>query len=199
MAENQDEESMKCKVENLDKKVLECLALGGDTPETCGYQEKASTEAEDIERAKLDAEEPQGLTIEVKDRIGPFVYRFSYTVRPGEEPMFQDSENVRPFDRDLRPAADKSILHVNDNDDFYEIQVKLPGVEKRNIDLELYEDSFVIDTRDRARYHGQINFSVPVDPKTVSAECKNGVLYIRIGKAEKYGAGNATGTKITVM
>ena len=112
--------------------------------------------------------------------------------------MFQDSGNVKLFDRGLKPAASKSIIHVNDRDDFYEIQVKLLGVEKNNINLEFYEDKFVVDTEDERRYHGQIIFSVPVDPNTVNAEFKNGVLYISVGKAEKYKPSNAIGTKIPV-
>lgn len=184
--------------EKQDEELMECIAVGGDTAETCGYQEKTKTEAENIGQAKLHAKEVQGQIIEVKDRIGPFIYSFSYAVRPGEEPIFQDSGNVRPFDRDLKPPADRSIMHVNDSENFYEIQIKLPGVEKSNIDLEFYEDNIVVDTGDEKKYHGQIAFSVPVETNTVSAEYKNGVLYIRMGKAEKYKPGSAIGTKIPV-
>ena len=184
--------------ENQDKELMECIAVGGNTAETCGYKEKAKTEAKGTECAKLHAKEVQGQIIEVRDRIGPFIYSFSYAVRPGEEPIFKDPGNVRPFDRDLKPPADRSIMHVNDIENFYEIQIKLPGVEKSNIDLEFYEDNIVVVTGDEKRYHGQIVFSVPVETNTVSAEYKNGVLYIRMGKAKEYKPGSAIGTKIPV-
>lgn len=184
--------------ENQDEELMECIAAGGDTAQTCGYQEKAEIEAENIGQAKLHAKEVPDQLIEVKDRIGPFIYSFSYTVSPGEEPMFQDSRDVEPFDRELRPAADKSIMHVEDEEDFYEIQVKLPGVEKSKIDLEFYADNFVIDAGDERWYHGQIIFSIPVESNTISAEYKNGVLYIRMGRAGKYEPINAAGAKIPV-
>jgi len=37
---------------NQNEELIECIADGGDTAQTCGYQEKAKTEAEDTEHAK---------------------------------------------------------------------------------------------------------------------------------------------------
>ena len=35
---------------NQDEDLVECIADGGDTAQTCGYQEKAKTEAEDTKQ-----------------------------------------------------------------------------------------------------------------------------------------------------
>lgn len=42
---------------NQDEELMECIADGGDTAQTCGYQEKAKTEAEDTEQVIQPGEE----------------------------------------------------------------------------------------------------------------------------------------------
>ncbi len=141
----------------------------------------------------------QGPTGDVRERVGPFIYGFSYTSRPGEEPIFREFGNIRPSYRGLEAGVGLApMIDVNDKGDFYEIQVELPGVEKNDISLDFYEDNFVVDTRGDRVYHGRMILKVPVDPNTATAEYRNGVLYIKVEKAEEYKPSKAMGTKVPV-
>ena len=141
----------------------------------------------------------QGPTGDVRERVGPFVYGFSYTSSPGEEPIFQEFGNIRPTDSGLQPIVGLTpMVDINDKGDFYEILVELPGVEKNDIDLDFYEDSFVIDTSGDKKYRGRTVLKVPVNPNKAEASYKNGVLYIKVEKAEEYKPSKAIGTKVPV-
>lgn len=43
------------------KELLSCIAFGGDSAQTCGFQVRAKTEAEVIEHAKMHAKEAHGM------------------------------------------------------------------------------------------------------------------------------------------
>ena len=43
------------------KELLSCIAAGGDTAQTCGFQVRAKTEAEVIEHAKVHAKVAHGM------------------------------------------------------------------------------------------------------------------------------------------
>lgn len=136
---------------------------------------------------------------DVRERVGPFVYGFTYTSQPGEEPMFQEFGNIRPSDRGLGIGIERTpMIDINDKGDFYEAQVELPGVDKSNIDLDFYEDQFEVITRGDKRYRGRVILKVPVDPDTASAEYRNGVLHIKVEKAEEYKPSLTIGTKVPV-
>jgi predicted small metal-binding protein len=48
------------------KELLSCIAQGGDTAQTCGFQVRAKTEAEVMELAKVHAKVAHGM-----DKISP--------------------------------------------------------------------------------------------------------------------------------
>ncbi|MGA9099331.1 MAG: Hsp20/alpha crystallin family protein [Methanotrichaceae archaeon] len=134
-----------------------------------------------------------------EQRVGPFVYGFSYTSEPGKEPIFQEFGNIRPSDRGLTPGVDRTpMIDVMDKGDFYEMQVELTGVEKSNINLDFHEDNFVVVTRGDRRYRARTILRVPVDPNTADATYKDGVLHIRVEKAEEYKPSKTIGTKVPV-
>jgi len=141
----------------------------------------------------------QGPTGDVRGRVGPFVYGFSYTSSPGEEPIFQEFGNIRPSDRGLEAGVERTpMIEVKDKGDFYEIQVELPGVEKNDIDLSFYEDNFVVVTSGDKRYRGQMIFRVPVNPNTANATYTDGILHINVEKAEEYKPSKTTGKKVPI-
>lgn len=47
--------------QNQYKELMECIAFGGDTAQTCGFQVRAKTEEEVMEHAKLHAKEAHGI------------------------------------------------------------------------------------------------------------------------------------------
>ncbi len=47
--------------ENQYKELMHCIAFGGDTAQTCGFQVRAKTEDEVMEHAQLHAKEAHGV------------------------------------------------------------------------------------------------------------------------------------------
>lgn len=91
------------------------------------------------------------------------------------------------------PAAD-----VHETKDKYIIETEMPGVKREDIKFELVDNTLVMKAevkkaehsgrRTGERYYGLLEraFTVParIDPDTVQAELKDGVLKIEIGKKE---------------
>jgi HSP20 family protein len=67
------------------------------------------------------------------------------------------------------------------------ITVELPGVEKEQIDLELVEDNILhvkVDTQ-RKKVDKDIPLPENVEPGTIKARCKNGVLEVTLKKKDE--------------
>ncbi len=47
--------------QNAYKELMECIAFGGDTAQTCGFHVRAKTEKEVMEHAKLHAQQAHGV------------------------------------------------------------------------------------------------------------------------------------------
>ena len=106
----------------------------------------------------------------------------------------------------VKSASDRSRvyppLNVTEDDDFLYVRAELPGVEVGTIDLSLHGDQLILrgerkttQTVEKINYHRKereegmfrrvINLSIRVDPNKVEAVSKNGLLAIKIGKAEE--------------
>jgi HSP20 family molecular chaperone IbpA len=61
------------------------------------------------------------------------------------------------------------------------IEISLPGVEKKNIDLNMYEEGFyVVAKKEGVKYVGTHTLASPVDPNKAIASYANGVLKINV-------------------
>jgi len=119
-------------------------------------------------------------------RYGPFVYGFSYTSEPGKEPVFQEFGNIKPSARGIEPSSGREpLVDVMDDKDKYRIFVELPGVEKDQINLNAAEDSLEISTKDEKKFYKMVYLDSAVNPDSVKASYKNGVLSIELEKMEK--------------
>lgn len=122
-------------------------------------------------------------------KYGPFVYGFSYSKKPGEEPEIQEFGNVRPSGRGkVRPSPGgerEPLTEVVDLNGKYEITVEMPGVEKDEIDLSATEDTFRVETKGDRKYKKEINLKEPIDPDEVDANFRYGVLTIEVEKKEE--------------
>ena len=94
------------------------------------------------------------------------------------------------------------VVDVYDTDDKVVVKAEMPGVDKKNIEI-LVKDGILTLTGERSvdkeineknvhfmeRSHGRFlrSFSLPgeVDPETIKAEYKNGVLKVEIPKPQK--------------
>ncbi|KXB08266.1 hypothetical protein AKJ58_00410 [candidate division MSBL1 archaeon SCGC-AAA385D11] len=140
---------------------------------------------EDLKDFVKEEETPSGKV----RRFGPFVYGFSYSKRPGEEPQIQEFGNIRQAGPGrVVPASGgerEPLTEVVDLNGVYEITVEIPGVEKEEIDLSATEETLSIETTGERKYQKKVSFEEPVDPDKVDANFRNGILTIEVEKKEK--------------
>ena len=100
-----------------------------------------------------------------------------------------------------RPSVD-----VTDTGDRVIVEAEMPGVEAKDIQLDVYEDRVVIRSETRretrnegdgyylmerrfGRFHRVVPLPDRVDPERAQARCRNGVLRVEIPKLQEQGRG----------
>lgn len=77
----------------------------------------------------------------------------------------------------------------------YIVEVDLPGVKKKDINLTMHEDIIhVLGEREDIEFHGHLHFPIKVNPKEAKAKFSNGLLMVEVPLKEK----RAPPTKIEV-
>ena len=115
----------------------------------------------------------------------PFVYGFSVRMGPDGIPHFRQFGNTN-IGRRFRTGKDgeserEPLTDVIDSDDHVAITMELPGVEKDDISMEIFDDSLIINVETKSRkYHKELKLPESLDTGSVKANCKNGVLEIII-------------------
>jgi len=72
------------------------------------------------------------------------------------------------------------------NGENYIVEVDLPGVGKKDIDLSMHEDIIhVLAEREDLAFHGHLHFPIKVDPKKAKAKFSNGLLRVKVPVKEK--------------
>jgi HSP20 family protein len=120
------------------------------------------------------------------DEVGegkPFVWGYSFRVGPDGQPEFRQFGDTNALQPWREETGREPMTDVMDRGDSVSVTVELPGVGKNDIDLRTTSDRLTIrvDTPER-QYHKEIDLHTTVDPKSVRATYKNGVLDIRLGK-----------------
>jgi HSP20 family protein len=118
----------------------------------------------------------------------PFVYGFSVRVGPDGVPHVQEFGNTRPIRKAL--GKKEGLAAINEREPLTDviesekeicITIELPGVEKKDINLDATEETLTIDVDGEERkYHKRIELPARIDPETIAATYKNGVLDIAI-------------------
>lgn len=128
-------------------------------------------------------------------RRKPFVYGFTVKVGPDGQPKMERFGNIhRPIGPSVKQVVTRErnpLTDVIDSDCDISITMELPGVEKKDIDLKVTEDSanIHVETQER-KYFKEIDLPASVIPESTKATYKNGVLDISIKKmAEKHKKG----------
>lgn len=119
------------------------------------------------------------------DEQEPFIYGFSMTHRPGEEPVIREFGNIRPYSGGVEIGERKPIIDVFESEDEIQVVAEIPGVEKENIKLDTTETSLDInaETEDR-EYSEHVDLPAKVDPDSAKASYKNGVLEVILKRVE---------------
>jgi HSP20 family protein len=116
---------------------------------------------------------------------GPFYWGFSYTHRPGEEPVIKEFGNIRPTREGFEPVSTgerEPFIDVIDEKERYIVAAELPGAAKEDIELDAGEDWLDIRTAGKTRFSKRLSFKENVDPESAKASFKNGVLEVILRK-----------------
>lgn len=63
----------------------------------------------------------------------------------------------------------------------YIVEVELPGVKKKDVDLTMHEDIIhVLAEREDVAFHGHLHFPIKVSPKKAKAKFTSGLLRVEV-------------------
>lgn len=120
----------------------------------------------------------------------PFVYGFSVTQRPGEEPEIREFGNIPMFEQmetgekrylDIR----KPLIDVLESEEAVHVIAEMPGIEKENIQLNATDLILDIETLNgNPKYSERVELPVKVDPQSAKATYKNGILEVAFKRME---------------
>lgn len=119
--------------------------------------------------------------------FGPYYYGYSVTMGPDGKPVVKEYGNVRP---NLLPNADSrepfADVIVDDKEKVLKIAAEMPGVEKKDIKIEVIGRTVNIDAEhDDRKYHTKIPIKQKVDEDSVKATYANGILEVKFKLKEE--------------
>jgi HSP20 family protein len=114
------------------------------------------------------------------------VYGFSMRSGPDGKPVVEEFGNVPRPGEDQLPGEREPLVDVIDGKEEVTVIAELPGVDKNDIDLNADGRSLTIsvDTADR-RYGKTLRMPAEVDPDSIKANYKNGILEVKLKRAGK--------------
>jgi HSP20 family protein len=128
----------------------------------------------------------------------PFVYGFSMRTGPDGKPTIREFGNTAPLRAGKVGKPGKAtkpgrmgpempeiepLTDIIEDDSSVSVTVEIPGVEKRDIDLDVHEKSLRISVDSEARkYHKELELPSSVHTDSAKATYKNGVLDIVLEK-----------------
>jgi HSP20 family protein len=129
-------------------------------------------------------------------RMGkPFVYGFSMKTGPDGKPIISEFGNVSPGkvvtgnESGIGPVvrdAREPLVDVIDGDDGIAVIAELPGVEKKDIDLEIDGESLIISANTpNKKYYKEVRLPGEVKDDASNASYNNGILEVRLKRASK--------------
>ncbi|MBL7183772.1 MAG: Hsp20/alpha crystallin family protein, partial [Anaerolineae bacterium] len=139
--------------------------------------------------SELDEEKLAELRRASQTRVGGIprgVYGVSVRRGVGGIPRVQSFGNIRRTERG--PVVDEvrePLVDVFDEDDVLLVIAELPGVEEKDVQIEVHDGLLKLSTTIKGRrYAKELQLSCPVEESTMESAYKNGVLEIRLRKSE---------------
>ncbi len=117
----------------------------------------------------------------------PFIYGFSIKTGPDGKPEINEFGNVpKVMDGGGLTGGREPLIDVIEGDEELTIVAELPGVEKKDINLEAEEDTLLIDVDTPERkYHKKLVLPCGVETGNIKASYKNGILEVKLKRREK--------------
>lgn len=145
--------------------------------------------ADKVDLSELDEEKLAELRRASQTRVGGIprgVYGVSVRRGVGGIPRVQSFGNIRRTERG--PVVDEvrePLVDVFDEDDVLLVIAELPGVEEKDVQIEVHDGLLKLSTTIKGRrYAKELQLSCPVEESTMESAYKNGVLEIRLRKSE---------------
>ena len=112
--------------------------------------------------------------------FGPYYYGYSMTVGPDGKPVVKEYGNIRPG---LLPTAETREplvdVIVDDKEKLLKLIAEMPGVEKKDLKIEVVDRTVNIDAEHNDRkYHAKVPIKHKVDEDSVKAAYANGILEV---------------------
>lgn len=118
-----------------------------------------------------------------------FVYGFNMHNGPDGKPVVEEFGNVPKAGSELPSDEREPLIDVIDGKEDVTVIAELPGVSKEDIDLHSDEKTLTIkvDNPNR-RYFKELELPAKIKPDSVKASYKNGILEVKLTRAEKQAA-----------
>jgi HSP20 family protein len=140
-------------------------------------------------------ETPEGGKVK---EIGPLVYGYSMTIRPDGKPKVREFGNVRSAGglgggvsspgatRALLRSEREPLADVVTSDKEVKVVVEMPGIDKKDIKVNIYDNSVEIFTTDTSqrKYRRVVELPEETDLETARSTYRNGILEITFSKRE---------------
>ena len=118
--------------------------------------------------------------------IGPFVYGYSVTVGPDGKPVIREFGNIKPGTHGEKPIEFRDqrepLVDVFNETDIVKVIAELPGVEKKDINLNIEGKSLIISVETPKKFYKKIELPENVDYSTPNANYLNGILEVILNK-----------------
>jgi len=122
------------------------------------------------------------------DHVRRYVYGFTMRSGPDGKPVLEEFGNVPRHGEDQIPGEREPLVDVIDGKEEITVIAELPGVDRKCIDLKADEASLTISVHDHARrYHKELGLPAEVDPDSIQAQYKNGILEVKLKRLRKKG------------
>ena len=127
----------------------------------------------------------------------PIVYGFSFKIGPKGKGVFEEFGNIEPGRRPVVKEEREPLVDVIEKRGTITILAELPGVEKKNIKLNLGDKNMVLIIDVPNKFYKEIQLPTKVKSKMGKSHYKNGVLEVEL-KKEKASKPKTRGPKIPV-
>lgn len=134
-------------------------------------------------------EEARKMSMKEPKAGGPYVYGFSMRVGPDGKPHIEEFGNVPKMGvkgAALELSQREPFTDVIKGDKEISVVAELPGIEKKDINLDITEDSLTINVNTSQRkYHKELKLPCKVKTDSGKATYKNGVLEVKLQRVEE--------------
>ena len=131
--------------------------------------------------------------------IGPFVYGYSVTAGPDGKPVIREFGNIKPGTNGKKPVELREqrepLVDVFNETNIVKVIAELPGVEKKDIDLNIEGKSLIISVETPRKFYKKIELPENVDISAPKANYRNGILEVILVKPKDK---EQTGKKIDI-